>query len=52
MPRAVSVLWKGNVVEVGEVHIDFVKYKAFLHRVLDDLEQHVTECALWSLYTR
>jgi len=51
MPRAVSVWWKGNVVEVGEVQIDFGQYKAFLCQILDHLEQHIVQEVLFGVYT-
>src|SRR6266545_8424377 len=51
MPRAVSVWWMGNVVEVGEVQIDFGQYKAFLHQILDHLEQHIVQEVLFGVYT-
>jgi hypothetical protein len=49
--RAVSVWWKGNVVEVGDTQIDFARYKLFLHQILNNLEQHVEEKVLLGVYT-
>jgi hypothetical protein len=49
--RAVSVWWKGNVVEVGDTRIDFTRYKLFLHQSLNHLERHVEEKVLLGVYT-
>src|SRR5258708_666697 len=49
--RAVSVWWKGNVVEVGDTRIDFTCYKLFLHQSLNHLERNVEEKVLLGVYT-
>lgn len=39
------------MVEVGDTQIDFVRYKVFLHQILNHLERHVEEKVLLGVYT-
>ncbi|KAF8870599.1 hypothetical protein BD779DRAFT_1680942 [Infundibulicybe gibba] len=50
-PRAVLVWWKDHEITVGDVAINFPKYKAFLHQALSDTEKLVEEKVLLGLFT-